>query len=190
MTELIIGGIRTRFEKKKQFKDFDQPFTEGEIQELEETVEACLNGKDNGYESNEIKSFSNLSDEEINNLQQECISLKNNLEEKQEFNSKILNKIIAILDQVDEIHRYALEVEDVTLRQYLVGIKEQIDKEINEIEMQEISCIGKIVDEKLHKCVQIVESEGKLENEIVHVTQKGYLLKGEVIREASVMAAK
>lgn len=191
MAELIIGGIRTKFEKKKQFKDFEPPFSESEILELEETVESCLNEikhKEDHVDENYEKN--NLLDGEDFELEQECISLKNQLEEKEKFNSLLLNKVISILDQVDEIHRYALEVEDNTLKQYLVGIKDQIDKETKQIDIEEIKCNNEIVNEKIHNCVQTVESEGKRHNEIVHVTQKGYLLKGEVLRKASVMAAK
>lgn len=190
MAELIIGGIRTKFEKKKQFKDFEPPFTESEILELEETVESCLNEIKHKEETIEENDINNLSDDGLYQLEQECVNLKNELEEKEKFNSLVLNKVISILDQVDEIHRYALEVEDNTLKQYLVGIKDQIDKEIKEIDIEEIKCNNEIINEEIHNCVQAVESEGKRQNEIVHVTQKGYLLKGEVFRKASVMAVK
>ena len=53
-------------------------------------------------------------------------------------------------------------------------------------EVKEIDCLGKEFDPSMHQAVLTDHIEGKKDNEIIEVMQKGYTYKDKVIRPAMV----
>ena len=61
---------------------------------------------------------------------------------------------------------------------------------MHEINLLEIKSIGELFNPELHKCIAVEENNSKESKEIVSVIEKGYMLRGKVIRAASVVIAK
>ena len=56
--------------------------------------------------------------------------------------------------------------------------------------LQEMKCIGQGFDPMLHDCVMQGREKGKQDNCVLQEMQKGYLLKGKVLRHAKVKVNK
>lgn len=61
---------------------------------------------------------------------------------------------------------------------------------MNEINLVEIKSMGELFNPELHKCIAVEEDDLKESKEIIDVIEKGYMLRGKVIRVASVVIAK
>ena len=119
----------------------------------------------------------------------------NTVRRKEEENSRIMKYaseglIIEILQVVDNFER-ALNAtstnEDVV--NYQKGFKMIYDNLINILnkeEVKEIECLGMEFDPSKHQAVMTDHIEGKKENEVIEVLQKGYTYKDKVIRPAMV----
>ena len=66
------------------------------------------------------------------------------------------------------------------------GLRSVLDK----YEVKEIECLGLEFDPSLHQAVLTDHVEGKKDNEIIEVMQKGYTYKDKVIRPAMVKVNK
>ena len=66
------------------------------------------------------------------------------------------------------------------------GLRSVLDK----YEVKEIECLGLEFDPNLHQAVLTDHIEGKKDNEIIEVMQKGYTYKDKVIRPAMVKVNK
>ena len=66
------------------------------------------------------------------------------------------------------------------------GLRSVLDK----YEVKEIECLGLEFDPSLHQAVLTDHIEGKKDNEIIEVMQKGYTYKDKVIRPAMVKVNK
>lgn len=128
--------------------------------------------------------------EEISKSSEQNFKLKKQLEEKTFNEIKIYKKIILILDLVDKIYEYFINIEDKEFEDDLDLIKRRIRKEINEINLMEIKSLGELFNPELHKCLAVEKNEGLKENQIISVVEKGYMLRGKVIRPASVIIIK
>ena len=61
---------------------------------------------------------------------------------------------------------------------------------LNKYEVKEIECLGLEFDPMYHQAVLTDHIEGKKDNEIIEVMQKGYTYKDKVIRPAMVKVNK
>ena len=66
------------------------------------------------------------------------------------------------------------------------GLRSVLDK----YEVKEIDCLGLEFDPNMHQAVLTDHIEGKKDNEIIEVMQKGYIYKDKVIRPAMVKVNK
>ena len=133
-----------------------------------------------------IMSIESLK-EEINKNSEKNFKLKKELEEKRFNEIKIYKKIIIILDLIDKICDAAINLEDEEFINDLEVIKKVIKKEIN---LMEIKSLGELFNPELHKCLAVEKNKSKVENQIISVVEKGYMLNGRVIRPASVIIVK
>jgi Molecular chaperone GrpE (heat shock protein) len=117
-------------------------------------------------------------------------SLKKELNEKEELNERIIKKMISIIDQVDNIYRYAFESENEQLLNNFNSTFKNITKDLREIGIEEIPTVGEIFDYELHQCIDTIEKNGAAQYEIVNTIKKGYKYNGKVLRPAYVIAAK
>ncbi|WP_455539145.1 nucleotide exchange factor GrpE [Terrisporobacter sp.] len=132
----------------------------------------------------------NLLKEEIGEKNELNFKLKKSLEEKNFNEVKIYKKIIKILDQIDNIYKFAVKVDSEEFLHNLKIIKKVIGKEIGEIELIEIKSLGEFFNPEIHKCIAMESDDSKEQNEIISVIENGYMLRGKVIRPASVIIAR
>jgi len=125
---------------------------------------------------------------EVNNKLQD--KLKIEIQEKEEINEKIIKKMILILDQVDNIYRYAAQSENEKLIDNFDNAFKNIRRDLREIGVEEIPTIGELFDHEIHQCVETVEASCREQYEIVNTVKKGYKYNGKVIRPAHVIATK
>jgi molecular chaperone GrpE len=98
--------------------------------------------------------------------------------------------MISILDQVDNIYRYAVESQNEILLNNFNSAFKNIKRDLREIGVEEIPTIGELFDYELHQCVETVENPCANQYEIVNTVKKGYRYNGKVVRPAHVIATK
>lgn len=128
--------------------------------------------------------------EDLSKINKENFKLKKEIEEIRFNEIKIYRKIILILDQIDSLEKFVLTLDNKELLNNLEIMRKIIRKEMNEISLVEIRSIGELFNQELHKCIAVEENNSKGSKEIVSVIEKGYMLRGKVIRAASVVIAK
>lgn len=119
----------------------------------------------------------------------------NNTNEKkslqaEETNLKIIKTLIYILDEIDNINKFAIDTGNQELVNNINGVQQNIKKNLIEINVEEIPTANEVFDNKIHKCVQVIESSNEDKFQIVNVIKKGYKYNGNVIRPAEVIATK
>lgn len=127
---------------------------------------------------------------EISNNNEQVFRLKKELEEKNFDEVKIYKKLLTILDQLDNVYKFAHQMENKDLIDNLNGIKKVIRKEISEINLCEINPLGELFNSDIHRCISKIEDDSKKHDEIISVIETGYILKGKVLRPALVIIAK
>lgn len=186
MLENKYEEIDKLHEQKKLARMNVQDF---EPKNLEECVEDSVNIKDTTDKKYE-KQFL-LYEEQIKELEDEKFNLENELNSKKEDEIKVYKKILKILDQIDLIHKYSVDSNNVELKNILEISQKQIMKYMKEINLEQIHCIGEILDPSIHKCEYVgKKNEAESNEEIVSVIENGYKLNGEVLRYASVAVVK
>lgn len=136
-----------------------------------------------------IMSIESLK-EELHKNNKENFKLKKEIEERKFNEIKIYRKIILILDQIDNLEKFVFTLDNKELLNNLEIMRKIIRKEMNEINLVEIRSIGELFNPELHKCIAVEEDNLKESKEIISVIEKGYMLRGKVIRAASVVIAK
>ena len=69
----------------------------------------------------------------------------------------------------------------------IVLIMNKIEKEFQKLDVKPFANVGDVLDPELHDALMIRKEDGKNENEILEVFEKGYLYKDRVIRHAKVV---
>jgi len=69
----------------------------------------------------------------------------------------------------------------------IVLIMNKIEKEFQKLDVKPFTNVGDVLDPDLHDALMIRKEDGKNENEILEVFEKGYLYKDRVIRHAKVV---
>lgn len=128
--------------------------------------------------------------EDVEQKNNEIFKLQNEIKNKQLNEVKVYKTILSILDQVENVYNFAKQTENKSLLNSLEMVKKIIAKEVGQIDLCEIKPLGELFNPKLHKCIEVVEDEEKLHNEIVTIVEIGYTLRGEVLRPATVIIAK
>ena len=168
-----------------------------------ETVETIKNDKLNSKkEKHENKIF--LTKEEVDTLnnkvneanekairmQAELINYRKRKDEEVERILKFANEdiILELLPIIDNFERalQALKDENPKMLEGMKMIYNSLINTLNKFEVEEIESLGKEFNENFHNAVMTDSVEGKNKNEIIEVYQKGYILKGKVIRPAMV----
>ena len=106
------------------------------------------------------------------------------------INKNSKKSIMSIESLKEEICDAAINLEDEEFINDLEVIKKVIKKEINEINLMEIKSLGELFNPELHRCLAVEKNKSKVENQIISVVEKGYMLNGRVIRPASVIIVK
>lgn len=136
-----------------------------------------------------IMSIESLKEDLYKN-NKENFKLKKEIEERKSNEIKIYRKIILILDQIDSFEKVIADLDNKEFSYSLDIMKKIISKEMSEINLVEIKSMGEFFNPELHKCVAVEEDILKESKEIIGVIKKGYMLRGKVIRPASVIIAR
>ena len=131
-----------------------------------------------------------LLKEDLNKNMKENFKLKKEIEERKNDETKFYKKIILILDQIDNLQKIIIDLDDVDISNNLEIMRKIIRKEMTEINLVEIYSMGELFNPELHKCIAVEEDRFRQNKEIIGVVERGYMFKGKVIRPASVVIAK
>ena len=119
----------------------------------------------------------------------------NSLRRKEEENNRLMkyaseNLILDLLTTIDNFERaLSIKNESEDVINYQKGfsmIHDNLINTLNKYEVKEIECLGQEFDPTYHQAVMTDHIDGKKENEIIEVLQKGYTYKDKVIRPAMV----
>lgn len=102
------------------------------------------------------------------------------------------NLILELLPAIDSFER-ALKMADKSEKDELLKgialIKKQIEDSLKKFGIEEIQALGKLYDPTLHEAIMKKGSD-KPEDTIIEEIQKGYTLRGKVIRPVMVIVSK
>lgn len=162
--------------------------------DMEDLLQVMMNMKSdlkiiNKNSKKSIMSIESLK-EDINKNNKENFKLKKEIEERKTNEMKIYRKIILILDQIDSFYKFIDSLESEDFSYNLEMMRKIIKKEMSEINLVEIKSIGELFNPELHKCIAVEEDISKESKEIIGVVEKGYMLRGKVLRSASVIIAR
>ena len=123
----------------------------------------------------------------------------NSLRRKEEENNRLMkyaseSLILDILSTIDNFERaLSVKSDNADIENYQKGfdmIYQNLVNTLNKYEVKEIECLGLEFDPTYHQAVMTDHIDGKKENEIIEVMQKGYTYKDKVIRPAMVKVSK
>lgn len=167
-----------------------------EVLEKEEVKEEKENKKEkkNKYQE-EIK----VLEDKVKELEDKNIrvtaEMVNSLRRKEEENNRLMkyaseSLILDILSTIDNFERaLSVKSDNEDVQNYQKGfdmIYQNLVNTLNKYEVKEIECLGLEFDPTYHQAVMTEHIDGKKENEIIEVLQKGYTYKDKVIRPAMV----
>lgn len=164
-----------------------------EVEVLEETKETKKEKK-NKYQE-QIKELENKVKELEDKNIRVTAEMINSLRRKEEENNRLMkyaseSLILDILSTIDNFERALLVKSDnADIANYQKGfdmIYNNLINTLNKYEVKEIDCENAMFDPSYHQAVMTDHVEGKKENEIIEVLQKGYTYKDKVIRPAMV----
>lgn len=119
----------------------------------------------------------------------------NSLRRKEEENNRLMkyaseSLILDILSTIDNFERaLSVKSDNADIENYQKGfdmIYQNLVNTLKKYEVKEIECLGLEFDPTYHQAVMTDHIDGKKENEIIEVLQKGYTYKDKVIRPAMV----
>lgn len=161
---------------------------------MEDLLKLMMNMKNdlktiNKNSKKSIMSIESLK-EDLNKNSKENFKLKKEIEERKINEIKIYRKIILILDQIDNFYKFIVNLENKELLYNLEIMRKIIRKEMSEINLIEIKSMGELFNPELHKCIAVEEDNSNESKEIIDVIEKGYMIRGKVIRPASVIITR
>lgn len=107
-------------------------------------------------------------------------------------NQDLILDILPVLDNFDRAIKLQ-KTDDANLTKFLDGFKmlyTSLNETLKKYGVEEIECLGKEFDPNLHEAMLIDKDETQTDNIVTEVLIKGYILKGRVIRAASVKVNK
>ncbi len=105
-------------------------------------------------------------------------------------NERLLSDFLTVLDNMDRALENSADSPDDKLREGLVMIEKSLKDLLEKNGVEEVEAKGEEFDPELHHAVMTEEVEGTDEGIVLDVLQKGYKLKGKVIRPAMVKVSK
>lgn len=107
-------------------------------------------------------------------------------------NQDLIMDILPVLDNFDRAIKLQKN-DDINLNKFLDGFKmlyTSLNETLKRYGVEEIDCLGKEFDPNFHEAMLIDKDETQADNIVTEVLIKGYILKGRVIRPASVKVNK
>ena len=185
----------------KNEKELDEEETEvkEEDEELEEKIEEQVEETEEVEEQEEklLDEEDEIGVEELTDrllrLQADFMNYKNRAEKDKKITvayatEDLISQILPILDNFERALDNGDEEEG-----FYKGVRLIYDQFIEILEkngLEEIKCLGESFDPKFHHGVLVEECKDEKEGTILDVLQKGYTLKGKVIRPTMVKVCK
>jgi molecular chaperone GrpE len=108
-------------------------------------------------------------------------------------NERVLSSLVEVVDNLERTLDAINNDEDEKVKNIYVGIdmvRNQFMDVLKSNGMTEVESLGEIFDPKFHEAMTQQPAEGKKDDEIISVFQKGYTLNGRLLRAAKVVIAK
>ena len=171
---------------------------------MEENVEVIEEVKEENKENkkekkNKYQEIIKTLEDKVKELEDKNIrvtaEMVNSLRRKEEENNRLMkyaseSLILDILSTIDNFERaLSVKSDNADIENYQKGfdmIYQNLVNTLNKYEVKEIECLGHDFDPTYHQAVMTDHIDGKKENEIIEVLQKGYTYKDKVIRPAMV----
>ena len=171
---------------------------------MEENVEVIEEVKEEKKENkkekkNKYQEIIKTLEDKVKELEDKNIrvtaEMVNSLRRKEEENNRLMkyaseSLILDILSTIDNFERaLSVKSDNADIENYQKGfdmIYQNLVNTLNKYEVKEIECLGHDFDPTYHQAVMTDHIDGKKENEIIEVLQKGYTYKDKVIRPAMV----
>ena len=102
----------------------------------------------------------------------------------------VIKNFLSILDDLERLNEASANKDNDNIEKLIEGISliiNNVEKHFINLNVKTFTKIGDILDPELHDALMIRTEEGKNENEIIEVFEKGYLYKDRVIRHAKVV---
>ena len=178
------------FDPKQELSSFEKKTVEIQEAELIDIYKPFLEM------SQSLKNFDKISKKNliqseslIESLKVENKRINAEISESKLFNQKTVKSLIQILDQVDDIQRFAESVNNENWARSIDLIQKKVKRYINDLGIYEIQSQGEIFNEEFHNCVETVKNPSIKKYQILNVMRKGYKLNGETIRPADVVVS-
>ncbi|KEH99106.1 nucleotide exchange factor GrpE [Clostridium massiliodielmoense] len=172
--------------KTKSINTYNEPLND--INDILDNVQKKMNNIDKASKKNAMSM--EVLNEEIKEKNNQIITLRRDLNYKNKQQKEFIIRFINMLDEIDNIINFANQTENNELIKNVKSVKSIIKKNLYEIGIEEIPTVGEKFNEKLHECVQTISDDRREKYEILEVIKPGYKFNNEVIRVASVVAAK
>jgi molecular chaperone GrpE len=106
-------------------------------------------------------------------------------------NEILLRDILPLVDNVDRALEHACTSDDFeAFKKGLQMLREQLLGCLQKHGVEQVAAVGKEFDPHVHEAMMQVESEEHKESDVVGEYEKGYLLKGRLLRPAKVSVCK
>ena len=105
----------------------------------------------------------------------------------------VIKRFITVLDDLDRLEKASADKGKMNKKKLHEGIElilNKINKQFDEIDIKSFTYPGEVLDPELHDALMTRSEDGKAENEILEVFEKGYRYKDRVIRHAKVVVSK
>ena len=102
----------------------------------------------------------------------------------------VIKNFLSVLDDLERLNEASVNKDNGNIEKLIEGISliiNNVEKHFINLNVKTFTKIGDILDPELHDALMIRTKEGKNENEIIEVFEKGYLYKDRVIRHAKVV---
>ncbi|KEI10228.1 molecular chaperone GrpE [Clostridium sp. K25] len=172
--------------KPKSINTYEIPMND--LNDILDGIQKKINNIDKASKKNSVSM--EMINEEIREKNSKILELKNQLKDKLTEEEMFTEKILNILDHIDNVYIFAIKSNNNELANNINSVIKIIKDDLLQIEFEEIPTIGTIFNPKLHKCVGTITDCKRRKYEIVDVIKKGYKFKQKIIRIAHVIAIK
>lgn len=108
-------------------------------------------------------------------------------------NEKVLSSLVDVVDNLERTLDAIENDEDEKVKNIHVGIDMVRNQFVNVLKqngLSEVEALGAMFDPKFHEALTAQAMEGKKDDEVLSVFQKGYVLNGRLLRAAKVVIVK
>lgn len=136
------------------------------------------------------KDNEDLYKEKIDILEKENLEYRNIIKEYEKEERNFIKKTMDIIDEINKLKYYIDNNGSDKLKNTLSKNMKYIKKQLLDMNIEVIDCVGEIFNENYHNCVEVVEDLEKNNFEVVEEIKAGFKYKGHVVRAANVVVVE